>query len=200
MTTTDPIKLDIPSVIDQFLDRNRLDRYFELLMVQNAMVNLVSRETSRAAFDRMVAESLLPLASITDRVSGYLDIGSGGGLPSIPIILSGRVSGKTVLCERTQKKAAALAEIISGLSLKAEILPSQFLDMKLTDRFDLVTLRYVKLEPRLLDRILTVLTPGGTFLYYSEPEFTPTKCRAEHFKFVDPADSVTKSFTLFRRS
>jgi 16S rRNA G527 N7-methylase RsmG len=148
----------------------------------------------------MVAESLLPLTLSTDQYNGYLDIGSGGGLPSIPILLSGKVTGKGTLCERTQKKAVALGEILTGLPLKAEILANQFLDLKLTDRFDLVTLRYVKLEPRLLDRILSVLTPKGVFLYYSEPEFTPAKVSVERHKFIDPADSVTKSFTLFRRS
>jgi 16S rRNA G527 N7-methylase RsmG len=200
MTANDPITLDVPAIIGQFLQPDRLDKYFSLLMTENARVNLVSRETSRADFDRMIAESLLPLNLITSQIASYLDIGSGGGLPSIPLLLSERISGKAILCERTQKKASGLAEIIAGLGLKAEILPSQFLDLKLKDRFDLITLRYVKLEPRLLERIMSVLGPNGTFLYYSEPEFKAPKCRVDRYKFVVPADSVTKSFTLFRRS
>jgi 16S rRNA (guanine527-N7)-methyltransferase len=200
MTNDISVPFEVSPIIDQFLSRERLDRYFALLMVENARVNLVSRETSRESFDRMVAESLLPLTQIKDSVSGYLDIGSGGGLPSIPLLLSGRISRPTVLCERTQKKAAALGTILEGLELKAEILPSQFLDLKLTRRFDLITLRYVKLDIKLLERITPLLSSSGTFVYYSEPEFPHIKCRVERFKFTDPADSVTKSFTLFRRS
>lgn len=200
MPLTSPIQLDIPATIGQYLDPGQLDRYFDLLMSENAKVNLVSRETSRADFDRMVAESLLPLTILSGKSAHYLDIGSGGGLPAVPLLLSGRITEKPLLCERTQKKAAALKRIIAGLDLPADVSPKEFVELKPKLKFDLITLRYVKLTQLLLKSILAVLNPSGAFVYYSEPEFTPAGCQIDRHQFIDPVDLITKSFTLFRIS
>ncbi len=200
MSPSNPTQLDVRATLDLFLKPAELDRYFDLLMSENAKVNLVSRETSRADFDRMVAESLLPLTTLTGEFINYLDIGSGGGLPAIPVILSGRITGKSMLCERTLKKAVCLKNLVSGLGIKAEVSPNEFLDLKTKLKFDLVTLRYVKLAPILLKSVLASLTPKGTFLYYSEPAFIPANCRVERHQFIDPVGSITKSFILFRIS
>jgi 16S rRNA G527 N7-methylase RsmG len=194
------IILDPPAVISQFLTQERLDAYFDALMAENAKVNLVSRETSRASFDRMVAESLLPL-TLVDRPSvGYLDIGAGGGLPAIPILLSDRVSGPAFLCERTKKKALALKKIAVQLGLEVDVLPRDFLGLKPRTQFDLITLRYVKLDSLLLDEIMLSLSPSGVFIYYSESPVSSPKYHSDARKFSCGDDGIIKGFTLFRRS
>jgi 16S rRNA G527 N7-methylase RsmG len=187
-------------VIAQFLPDGRLDQYFDALMAENAKVNLVSRETSRASFDRMVAESLLPLTLVERKGTGYLDIGAGGGLPSIPILLSGRVTGQAVLCERTKKKALSLKKIAVSLGLEVDVLPRDFLGLRPKTQFDLITLRYVRLDSLLLDEVMASLSPHGTFIYYSESPVTSAKYRFEARKFSCGDDGIIKGFTLFRRS
>src|SRR5512140_2142193 len=112
MSNPNHVALDTAATLTRHSNRNLIDRYYLELMKENAKVNLVSRETSREDFDRLFAESLLPLDIISSgKFTGYLDIGSGGGIPAIPLLISGRVSGSIVLVERTQKKAAALSNL-----------------------------------------------------------------------------------------
>ena len=193
------LPFDVDSVLTEYDPDGRLERFFEILMVENSKVNLVSRETSPADLRRLAAESLLPLELMETPARAYLDIGSGGGFPAIPIVLSGRSGSKTVLVERTLKKAAALDRIRSSLALTAQVLPRTFEEVKFDDLFDLVTLRWVKLDPALLRRIGQVLAPGGSLIHYSSPlpeysGFEVTSC-----EFVCPESSATKQFTLYKK-
>ncbi|HVP06296.1 MAG TPA: hypothetical protein VMS71_00535, partial [Candidatus Acidoferrum sp.] len=60
MIATPDFTLDVAGIRAKYDPTKRLDLYYSLLMEENKRVNLVSRETSREDFDRMVAESLLP--------------------------------------------------------------------------------------------------------------------------------------------
>jgi 16S rRNA G527 N7-methylase RsmG len=191
------LPFDPAALIDRYLDRTRLDLYFELLMEQNRLVNLVSRETDRAAFERMVGESLLPLDLIDRPVPSYLDIGAGGGLPSIPILLAGTVAGEAILVERTGKKARALEEIVRGLELPARVIPVNFDEISGLPRLHLVTLRYVKLSRHLLERIMKSLKRGGRFVYYASPDFKTDLPATQSVAFVSGEDQVVKSLTVF---
>lgn len=192
-------EIEVGEIIARHLAPARLTRYWELLMAENAKVNLVSRETSRADFDRMVAECLIPLDLLETDFQSYLDIGSGGGLPSLIMLLSGRVKGDAWMVERTQKKTAALERMLAELDLKGKPIPRTFEEVPLDIRFDLITLRYVKLTPQLLRRILPALAPSGVFAYFSRPEFEAADCSVASIPYKISTDQFVKSLTLFRR-
>lgn len=207
--------LAIAPLIEKYLSLERADQYYELLMAENRSVNLVSRETSRADFDRMVAESLLPLDKLPETIGNYIDIGSGGGFPAIPLLLSGRLSGKSVLIERTGKKAHALETIARKLQLTTTVLPGNFEERARPPRAcpsqarppqadlpqaDLISLRWVKLNQRLLARIMAKLSPGGSLVYYSTPD-----CNTKGLSFITrsfkcPQSTVIKSFTIITKT
>lgn len=191
--------VEIGEVIARHLAPERLTQYWDVLMAENLKVNLVSRETWRPDFDRMVAECVLPLDLLTRNFASYLDIGSGGGLPSIPLLLSGRVKGDVWLVERTQKKTAALQRMLTELSLEAKPIPQTFEEVPLDLKFDLITLRYVKLTPQLLRRILPALSPEGVFVYFSKPEFDCTNVSMTTVPYKISTEQFVKSLTLFRR-
>lgn len=199
MTRSETLALNIGDIITRHLDPVRLSQYWELLMAENAKVNLVSRETTLAEFNRMVAESLMPLDLVSKNFSSYLDIGSGGGLPSIIMLLSGRIQGPAWLVERTQKKTAALSRMLDVLSLQAQPIPETFEEVPLTRKFDLITLRYVKLTPQLLRRILPALAPTGVFAYYAKPAFDFSHLNATVIPYRIDSEEFVKSLTLFRR-
>lgn len=199
MTSSETFTLDIGQIIARYLDPARLTQYWELLLAENVKVNLVSRETSRVEFDRMVAESLMPLDLVTGNFGSYLDIGSGGGLPSIIMLMSGRIHGPAWLVERTQKKTAALGRMLEVLSLQAQPIPETFEEVPLTRKFDLITLRYVKLTPQLLRRILPALAPTGVFAYYSKLEFDLSHLNTTVIPYRIGSEEFVKSLTLFRR-
>ena len=196
---TSPMVLNPAELIDRRLARHRLDLYYELLMEQNRLVNLVSRETSREGFDRMVAESLLPLDSLDRTFDSYLDIGSGGGLPSVPLLLAGVGSRGSVLVERTGKKARALRQIIEQLELPAVIESRNFAEISPTKRYALITLRYVKLDRSLLAKIMAGLGSKGRFIYYSTPEFKTDGWLSQTYRFESGQDQAVKSFTIFQK-
>jgi len=193
------LTLDVERLIDRYLDGKFLDRYFELLMEQNRAVNLVSRETSRRDFDRLVAESLLPLEHLSLPVANYLDIGAGGGIPGIPILIAGAVSGKSFLVERTTKKARALSKIVEQLEVPAEVIPGNFEEIRELPRLELVTMRYVKLVPQLLKNVMKTLASGGVFVYYSAFEFEARGVKSITRQFGCPQSSALKSFTIFQK-
>jgi 16S rRNA (guanine527-N7)-methyltransferase len=186
-------------VLDKYLDRERLDRYFSVLMDHNSRINLVSRETTRADFDRLVAESLLPLDQIKELFTGYLDIGSGGGFPSLPILLSGIVSEGAIMVERTEKKARALKSMLTELGLKARVIPRNLEEVKDLPGVPFITLRLVKLDQALLTRINSLLQPGGVLVYYSRPEFSVTDLTCQTYIYRSSQGAEPKSFTLFQK-
>ncbi len=187
-----PINLSSADLFSKYDPDQKLELFFDLLTEENKRVNLVSRETNRDDLRRLAAESLAPLELIGEkRYRSYLDIGSGGGFPSIPIMMAAAAGVIEIehvrLIERTQKRAAALGRIISGLNLQAEIVPEDFPGKDTSTKFDLVTLRYVKLTPKLLTAIFKSLHRFGLFIYYSQPEFSID---------LNRFSAVTQLFTL----
>jgi len=195
-----PLVCDPEVILNRHRDRELLDRYYDLLMTENERVNLVSRETSRSDFERMVAESLLPLDILSSAFDGYLDIGSGGGIPGIPLLLSDSVNGAAHLIERTQKKATALRRMTEELGLNATVVSKSFEEARIERQFDLITLRYVKLRPRLWRRIFKVLSSEGKFIYYSKPDFELSGCSTKLYTFQSPQSEAAKSFTVVSKS
>lgn len=173
--------------------------YVDLLLEENQRINLVSRETTRAGLDRLAAESLLPFVHNRPPVHNYLDIGSGGGFPAVPIMLALHPR-HPVLLERTQKKAHALGRIIAGLGLSADIRPVTLEEYRADRQFDLVTLRYVALTPALYHFIDRLLAPDGLFIHYSRLSSQIAKLSTRSmsvFPYHEKAEAVTKYFTLF---
>lgn len=171
----EPVVLQFSSedLIKRHDPAGRLANYLVFLGAENQKVNLVSRETGRQGLMRLMAESLLPLEVIDgSTVSSYLDIGSGGGLPAIPLILSGRLDlsddSRPVLCERRQKKAAALRRISINLGIKVEILAESIEQASPQRTFDLITLRAVKISPELLQIIQRLLSEQAVLVYWGQ--------------------------------
>jgi 16S rRNA (guanine527-N7)-methyltransferase len=94
-----------------------LGRYLGMLFAMNERVNL-TRVEREGAWTRHILDSLTllgPLASIETLVSA-IDIGSGGGLPGIPLAIARREVQWT-LVEATAKKARFLEAVIHALGL-----------------------------------------------------------------------------------
>ena len=174
----DFLPYDPPSLLARHIPDNLLDRYHSLLMSENKRVNLVSRETTRQDFDRLVCESLLPLEVLGSCFDAYLDIGSGGGFPAVPLLLSRGAGVDSVLIERTGKRAVALERILTGLGLQADVEKRTFGEFHTG---------------------LGYLRPKGTFVYFSTPDFSCKMADVTAYKFRSPQDEITKSFTVLKK-
>ena len=196
--TTPRLTFDIESVLAQFNASEWIEAYWSQLSLENAKVNLVSRETKHEDFRRIVAEALFPFTQLDGRFDSYLDIGSGGGIPAVPLLLSCRSAGTATLYERTEKKALALERILASLGLsKTTVVPESFGERPLNKRFSLVTMSWVALTPELLVAIDRGMSPGGKFVYYSKPEFKSRSLRVQTWTYSQQAESVHKHFSIF---
>ena len=94
-----------------------LSQYVQLLLEWNEKINLISRRDVQNVWVSHILHSISPLLVLRlDSQASVLDLGSGGGLPGIPIKII-NPSLRVILLDSTQKKIIALQEIIQKLSL-----------------------------------------------------------------------------------
>jgi 16S rRNA (guanine527-N7)-methyltransferase len=144
----------------------RLARFVELLLRENRRVNLTAIRTAGDAWRLHVCESLA-LLPLVDRLhpERLLDLGTGGGIPGIPLACACEGLELTLL-DATRKKLDAVERIVSQLGLKgvrtlwgrAETLAH---DAAYRERFDVVTARAVAALPTLVEYAAGFVRPGG---------------------------------------
>ncbi len=197
---SEPLRFEPAELIASFGLADAAAQYYRHLMVENARVNLVSRTTDYPQFERLYAESLLPLritAVLPD--SRYLDIGSGGGFPAVPLLQGIPEIVSATLIERRQKKAAALSRVFDQLELTGRFFSKSFEEISLPGPFELITLRWVNLTADLLDRILKRLSPQGLFIYYSAPDFPVTDLQPVITTYVLPGSEQPRSISCWHQ-
>jgi 16S rRNA (guanine(527)-N(7))-methyltransferase RsmG len=102
---------------------------------------LVHFATAEELVDRHLLDSLAA-APFLDSHGQLLDVGSGAGLPGVPL-LAMRPAWSGVLLEPRQKRWAFLKMVVRELGLSAEVVRARFQDWQPGERFDAVTMRAV---------------------------------------------------------
>lgn len=100
----------------------RLDQFVALLLQWQSRINLIAPSTIPVLWTRHIADSLqlLPLAP---EARTWVDFGSGGGFPGIPVAcaLAQEPGTHAHLIESNGKKAAFLREVVRQLGLPAHV-------------------------------------------------------------------------------
>lgn len=94
----------------------RLAYFAELVAEKNESVNLISRRDIASIVEKHIFISSYISKFIPDKCSNYIDIGTGGGFPGIPISIV-RNDLRGVLVDSTGKKIDAVKEFIDKLKL-----------------------------------------------------------------------------------
>ncbi len=129
---------------DLFLDEDQieqLDTYRHLLWEWNSKINL----TRHTTIDKFVARDLvdtLELAKHLEPESKVLDIGSGGGVPGIPLAIL-RPDLDLSLCESVVKKANVLQTMVEDLGLNAQVFANRAEDVLQEISYDILIARAV---------------------------------------------------------
>ncbi len=199
MSHITPVAFDVDSILTQFHADQWLDRYWKVLYDENQKVNLVSRETTAEKFRRIVAEALVPFTQLEPISGRYLDIGSGGGIPAIPLILSGESDGSVTLYERTKKKTLALERMCARLKISCDIIAESFGEIPPKHKFDLVTLSWVTLTPDLFRSIEKVMAPNSRLIYYSKPTFEISGHTVSVFSYSQAPADIHKYFSIITK-
>lgn len=97
----------------------QLARYLDLLLEANEKVNLTAVREREEAWRRLIVDSLtvLPDLAAFQAWARVVDIGTGGGLPGIPVAIA-RPELQVTLLEATGKKVRLLEGFIGSLGLK----------------------------------------------------------------------------------
>jgi 16S rRNA (guanine527-N7)-methyltransferase len=148
----------------------RLASYLDLLDHWNRKINLTAfdlREPGAEALDRLIVEPLAASAFVRPSDRAALDIGSGGGSPAIPIALACPWLHMTMV-EARVRKAAFLREAVRHLGLAAEVAGMRFEEVapSYEGACDVVSVRAVRLEPRVWRGIESALQPAGRVLLF----------------------------------
>jgi 16S rRNA (guanine527-N7)-methyltransferase len=161
-----------PLLPQRFADA--VERYVALLLGANARLNL-TRVVEPEAVARLHLLDAIAALPLLDRLDPRraLDLGSGGGVPGIPLALA-RPDVRWLLVDSVRKKVEALRSFIAALDLpgveavadRAELLGRA---PEHRERHDLVTARACAALPVLAEYGLPLLRVGGALLAWKGP-------------------------------
>ena len=102
-----------------------LKKYWELLLIWQKSVNLISSKTMENGWERHILDSAQLYFFISNQQHTLMDVGSGAGLPGIVIAILNKVLKgplkKIVLVESDMKKTLFLKECARQLDLDIEV-------------------------------------------------------------------------------
>ena len=107
---------DLGIVFDEG-DLQRLAQYLDVLLETNKQFNLTAIKDPTEAWTKHILDSLSLIPALAkEGVSHVVDVGSGGGLPGIPLAIT-MPEVTFTLVETTRKKAIFLSETVEQLGL-----------------------------------------------------------------------------------
>jgi len=165
-------------VINWEVWEREIQQYLELLKEWNPLAGLVSSKDLVQGCVQHIEDSLSLVQyvlqeEIEEGKSIWLDIGSGGGFPAVPILLA-KKNISTVLVERKSKKAGFLQLVVgkfqfNNTKVLCSAFPQCLQEMSDADNnIRVITARGVE-EPEKLARFLNRWLPEGTKFINQSP-------------------------------
>jgi 16S rRNA (guanine527-N7)-methyltransferase len=162
--------------------RRAIDDHVRLLIAWNAAINLTAiREPAEIAL-RHVVDSLTAAALLRD-TSGFVDLGSGGGFPGIPLAAALPVE-RVALVESVGKKAAFLAAAgeVADLSARVGVAAARAEELageaRHRERWPAVTARAVGSLAELAELAFPLLGLGGRLIAWKRGDLADELARA----------------------
>lgn len=159
-----------------FLDEplaSGLVSYYELLARWNKKINLTSLEDPDEAIDRLLLEPVVAARQLSPAVVDLMDVGSGGGSPALPLALAIGPQVRLTMVEVKARKSAFLREAVRHLTLEATVETARFEELlakpELHEKFDVLSMRAVRVESKVLMSLQAFIKPGGSLLMFRGP-------------------------------
>ena len=172
MRETDPLKdlgLDLGA-----RQKAKLLDFSKVLLQWNKRTNLISRRDERRVFPRHILDSLAATSFLVGK--NVVDIGSGAGLPGIPLAIACPHKNFT-LCDRMKKRAHFMRFVIANLGIEnAQVIAAPFEEIGLMgESFDCVVSRGVGRAEALWPILEGAITRTGRLIVYASTQ----NCEAE---------------------
>jgi len=146
-------------------DLSKLEQYYQLLQRWNDRLHLVAPCSPAEFATRHLLESLLAVRHL-DANPAIADIGSGGGLPIIPLLIAAPTSHASLI-EASKKKAVFLQEAVrvSELGDRSEVVAKRFENVPLL-QVNAVTCRALERFIELLPKIVAWAPASAKLLLF----------------------------------
>jgi len=153
-------------------ETERLSKYVSLLIKWQRSQRLVGSSDPEWIVDNIVLDSLLFTLVLPARCERILDIGSGAGVPGIPLSVVLPETSFTLL-EARSKRVSFLAAAIREVPLRRCEVVNARLDIFVrtaTPRYDCAVMRCAGDPRTLAAQAATLLAPGGCFIAAGPPK------------------------------
>jgi 16S rRNA (guanine527-N7)-methyltransferase len=153
--------------------RSKLEGYFRLLALWNRKINLSGLDLNDPppeALDRLLIEPLVAARHAPLGTRRVIDIGSGGGSPAVPFALA-IPDARLLMVESKTRKSVFLREVARTLEMPhCDVATARFEELlarpALHEAHDLLTIRAVRVESRVLMTLQSFVAPGGQMFLF----------------------------------
>ena len=153
----------------------KLVKYLELLVKWQKVQRLVGSSAPTSIVDDLLLDSLLFVRVLSPDVERLMDLGSGAGLPGIPLSIV-LPSAQVTLVEAKQKRASFLSTAVRELRLRStrvinsrvENLPAEY-----ERSFDAVVMRCAGPLDEMMPLAARFVAPGGSVVASGPPKAFP---------------------------
>ncbi len=161
------LKIESQDILDRFLDAARLRLFLDEVTSANRKFNLYSRNLTRNDLQVLVAESFVPveLGWIKSGDGPMLDIGSGWGIPAVPLLLAG-LDIHITMVERSRKKADFLLLLLHRLKIHTSIVEGALESVKPKSPFKLISMRGVAVDKKVIHNLKKLIDPAASLVYF----------------------------------
>jgi 16S rRNA (guanine527-N7)-methyltransferase len=151
----------------------RMERYERLLLERGVPMGVIARSDTAHLAERHLLDAVRGVALIPPGARRLLDLGSGGGVPGVPIAIA-LPETEVVLAEVRRARAAFLELVADTVPVpnvrvhpgRAEALPPGF---------DVCLARAFAPPTRTWRAAIRLLVPGGRLLYWAGERFDPDR-------------------------
>ena len=168
-------------------NKTKYQEYMKIFLEENSKVNLISKNDEKYLWEKHVFDSLAIENFFekfdTSKIKTILDIGTGGGFPSIPMAITYPHLKVTAL-DSIAKKIRAVQTIKDKLNIE-NLEPICTRVENLDAKFDMITSRAVSSLKNICEYALPKLKKGGYFVAYKSRK-TPQE--------IEEANSILKKY------
>lgn len=157
---------------------NKLLKLYEFLVEYNQNVNLTAITDFEEVVVKHFIDSVLPFSMIDIKEnSSFIDVGTGAGFPSIPLMIV-RPDLKGTLLEALNKRCVFLEKACELADVDAKVVHGRAEDYAKEKReaFDFATARAVAAMPVLCEYCIPYVKTGGRFIALKSVNEDETQC------------------------
>ena len=148
------------------MDKNIFANYIKAFLIENSKVNLISKNDEKFLWEKHIFDSL-SLGKFFDKYTiptTMLDIGTGGGFPSVPLAIA-YPQIKITAIDSIAKKIRAINTIKENLNIENLTTICDRVE-NIDSKYDLVTARAVAALDKICAYALPKVKKGGYFVAF----------------------------------